>query len=517
MPKGSIELVNSRKEEILNAAEELYKSKNFKDITLNDIAQLTTFKRTSIYNYFETKEEIFLTLNKRQYEAWTADLDGIIQNNETLSKDDIAKNIALSLEKRKDKFVEILKSNIEDKKENIFYDEIFKNEDKIDEDIFYVFQRKEMITSNDLIEILKLHNHYIATQDNKISENLRELIILINKSIKMNSVDDAKIEEKHVQNTKIVNELENVKNIITDVTKKVEVEDSPELKNIEKEIAIVLRKRNYELQGVRYREIKNGKIVVDLKLNYSESLRQREKIVNIADTISKIIGTKVVFQKDKRSVKNDIYIQTYSTEDKFSIQVGISKITKDDSNFSGDSNLEVKLDDGKYLLAISDGMGTGIKARETSSTVLKVLKNFLMAGFDKEKTLELINSSLNLDLDEEMYASLDLAILDLYDGILYSIKNGASKTYIKNKKCIKILSSETMPLGIVNNISLVENVIKIVDGDIIVLVSDGVVDSKNLTKSDWIDDFLKNASTNNVQKLADLILAEAIDNMLRNC
>ncbi len=102
MPKGSIELVNSRKEEILNAAEELYKSKNFKDITLNDIAELTTFKRTSIYNYFETKEEIFLTLNKRQYEAWVCDLDSIIQNNNVLSKEDIAKNIAHSLEKRKD-------------------------------------------------------------------------------------------------------------------------------------------------------------------------------------------------------------------------------------------------------------------------------------------------------------------------------------------------------------------------------------------------------------------------------
>ncbi len=102
MPKGSIELINSRKEEILNAAEELYKSKNFKDITLNDIAQLTTFKRTSIYNYFETKEEIFLTLNKRQYEAWVNDLENIIQNNSVLSKDDIAKNIAHSLEKRKD-------------------------------------------------------------------------------------------------------------------------------------------------------------------------------------------------------------------------------------------------------------------------------------------------------------------------------------------------------------------------------------------------------------------------------
>ncbi len=102
MPKSSIELINSRKEEILNAAEELYQTKNFKDITLNDIAELTTFKRTSIYNYFETKEEIFLMLNKRQYEAWISDLENIIKNNKTLSKDELAKIIAHSLEKRKD-------------------------------------------------------------------------------------------------------------------------------------------------------------------------------------------------------------------------------------------------------------------------------------------------------------------------------------------------------------------------------------------------------------------------------
>ena len=102
MPKGSTELVNSRKEEILNAAEKLYKVKTFKSITLNDIAKLTTFKRTSIYNYFETKEEIFLTLNKRQYENWTNDLENIIQDNKTLLKEKIAENIAHSLEKRKD-------------------------------------------------------------------------------------------------------------------------------------------------------------------------------------------------------------------------------------------------------------------------------------------------------------------------------------------------------------------------------------------------------------------------------
>lgn len=102
MPKGSIELFILRKEEILNAAEKLYQTKNFKDITLNDIATFTTFKRTSIYNYFETKEEIFLMLNKRQYDAWVSDLENVIQSNNVLSKDEIAKNIAQSLEKRED-------------------------------------------------------------------------------------------------------------------------------------------------------------------------------------------------------------------------------------------------------------------------------------------------------------------------------------------------------------------------------------------------------------------------------
>lgn len=418
----------------------------------------------------------------------------------------------ITLEKNKDNFVEILKSNIQDFEDNIFYEEISNNKDKIDEDIFYVLQQKEIIVIADIIEILKIHNNFITMQTDRVTSDLKQLVNIINKSYKMNNIDKAKKEEKQVQSNKIANELENVKNMISDVAKKSEPEKNPEFKKIEKEIGIVLQKKNIAVQGVRYRKIKNGKIVIDLKIEYSENLRQREKIVNIADTISKIIGQKVVFQKDKKSSNNEIYIQTYSTEDKYAIQVGISKITKEDSNFSGDSNLELKLDDGKHLLAISDGRGSGKEARDTSSTVLKFLRNFLVAGFEKDKTLDLINSSLNLDLNEEMYASLDLAIFDLFEGNLYSIKNGASNTYIKNKKNINILKSEQMPLGIVNKISMEENVVKLTDGDIIVLASDGVVESKDITKTDWLEDYLKNASTNNVQKLADFILAEAIDN-----
>ena len=100
MPKGSPELTNARKEEIINACEKLYNSKSFKEISLKDIGNATSFTRTSIYNYFQTKEEIFLALLQREYELWIVDLNKIIEENATLSKDEFADKLARSLEKR---------------------------------------------------------------------------------------------------------------------------------------------------------------------------------------------------------------------------------------------------------------------------------------------------------------------------------------------------------------------------------------------------------------------------------
>ena len=100
MPKGSAELVASRKDEIVKAVEKLYQTMNFKDITLKEIADLTTFTRTSIYNYFQTKEEIFLTLHKIEYERWIEDLESVINLQNAMTKDEIEQNIAHTLEKR---------------------------------------------------------------------------------------------------------------------------------------------------------------------------------------------------------------------------------------------------------------------------------------------------------------------------------------------------------------------------------------------------------------------------------
>ena len=100
MPRGSEELTNSRKNEIISACAKLYETMSFKEITLKEIGEKTSFTRTSIYNYFQTKEEIFLALFQREYELWIRDLEILYQENERMSVNEFAGAVAHTLEKR---------------------------------------------------------------------------------------------------------------------------------------------------------------------------------------------------------------------------------------------------------------------------------------------------------------------------------------------------------------------------------------------------------------------------------
>ena len=100
MPKGSPERTAARKEEIISACEKLYQTMSFKDITLKEIGSETSFSRPTIYNYFQTKEEIFLALYEREYNRWNGELTDILENNDTLTKEQIAEKIASSIANR---------------------------------------------------------------------------------------------------------------------------------------------------------------------------------------------------------------------------------------------------------------------------------------------------------------------------------------------------------------------------------------------------------------------------------
>ena len=123
MPKVSEEFLLARREEIIDACAKLYETMNFKDITLKEIGKVTSFNRTSIYNYFDTKEEIFLALMQREYESWSAELEALVQNNACLTRDELAKALARSLEKR-ERLLKLLSMNHFDMEENSRYENL---------------------------------------------------------------------------------------------------------------------------------------------------------------------------------------------------------------------------------------------------------------------------------------------------------------------------------------------------------------------------------------------------------
>ena len=128
--------------------------------------------------------------------------------------------------------------------------------------------------------------------------------------------------------------------------------------------------------------------------------------------------------------------------------------------------------------------------------------------------MELINSSMYINSEEDTYATLDVAILDLHSGNMEFMKNGACPTFIKNKNEVKVVKSISLPAGILDKIDLVVYDKDLSDGDIIVMCTDGILESnaEYENKEVWIKNLLEQIETDNVQKIANIILQESKDN-----
>lgn len=416
-------------------------------------------------------------------------------------------------EDRYDKFEEIFLDNLDEAVDNIFYEDLTTTDTSIIQDIFKVAEENDIVLEENMVEIFKANNNYIVLQDENIKDDLREIIRIINRSYKMLQMEDIKKNEVKNAKRKITKAVKEVSNVIDKCVTDINSSNNTKFEAKEKELKTILTSKNIPVNAINIKQVKNGKYIVDINLDINDStLREKSKIANISDLISKTLGSKMTFQKDRKKTSEGEYVQTYSSEDKFIMQVGSSKISKETSKTSGDSNLQMRLDDGKYILAISDGMGSGELARENSRITIKKLKSLIEGGFEKETSINLINSTLSMKAEKDEYTTLDMCVLDLFEGNMSLIKNGACNTYIKNKKNISIIKSEEMPIGTGLEVKLTEKVIPVSDGDIILICSDGLLESKQELKKDWIEEFLKNCSTNNVQKISDMILAEAIDN-----
>ncbi len=407
-----------------------------------------------------------------------------------------------------EEFKDILLGNLEEIPDNIFCEDIFQEQNHIMDDIYMALQNKDILLENDLIEIFKNHNHYIIMQDAVIKSDLQEMIKMINRSYKMLQIEVTKRQEKNKTMKTMKKGLQDVSDAIRNSLKTNEKASKFNFTAKEKELLVLLKNKYPNTVSIQIGQARNEKYMVEIAFS-NDKVKDKQYIANISNILTKSLGSKIVFVRDE---KKENYVQTYMSEDKYVLQIGSSKVTKEKSTVSGDCNLQMKLKDGKYLLAISDGMGSGKNARQSSKLTIKMLEDMLMNGFDDDELINFINDSVNLNTASDMYATLDFAILDLFTGNIKIAKSGACNTYIKNRKSVRVVKSQTMPVGMVEKAELEVQTIEVADGDMIIMCSDGLVEVQNELKQDWIEEYIRNIGTTNVQKVADLIVAEAIDN-----
>ena len=418
-------------------------------------------------------------------------------------------------EKNKQTFIAELLNNIENMKENILYDSIENVEGKIVDEIFNKLLEKQFIKEKDLIKILAKNNNYVVgfgEDEEKLDRDIEKMTQAINSAYrigKMNFVWSARLKEEK-QNFE--SQLKGVSKAISNIAKNLDEENyAQELFDDKKEqIALILKQKEILLQEISITKKDGGRFNVELYIEQNERNDIKDIILNI---LNKVLEEKMCVIEEKSVKKENCTKYVFMSDDKYILDIGHSIAIKDNMPVSGDSILNTKLKDGKYLIAISDGMGSGPEARKSSQIVTSMLKRLLNSGFERNTSISLINSSL-LNVSDEVFATLDIAIIDLYKGTIEFIKNGACPTYIKNSKRTQVIKSRTLPTGVVKEVSADVFDKDIEENDLIVMVSDGILDSniEYKNKELWIKYLIEDINILNPQKVADIILNESIDN-----
>ncbi len=407
-------------------------------------------------------------------------------------------------------FMNELLDNLQGYENNMLYDDLKDVEGKIDDEIFKLLIDKQTIKREDLLKIFADCNSYIiGFEDRKISEfleeNIEQMVRVINMSYKISKASFV-WQKKMEENKKNMKEqLNGVSKAISNLAQNIEkdVTNEEEYGKEKVQILELLKQKGIGIQEISIK--RQERFLIEI---YIENM-QKTKIETIEKILTDVLREKIVLN-DEACLGNRL---NFLSDDKYVMAVGTADCTKNKSEISGDSVLNIRLKDGKYLLAISDGMGSGKNAKESSSNALKMLENLLLAGFQKEESLDLINTSL-INQNKEVFATLDIAIIDLYKGNIEFIKSGACPTYIKKGDKVQILKANSLPAGIVPNAGLQVYDRDVDSGEILLMCSDGVLDSnvEYKNKELWLRYVLEDIETTNTKKIADLVLNEAIDN-----
>ena len=235
-------------------------------------------------------------------------------------------------------------------------------------------------------------------------------------------------------------------------------------------------------------------------------LSGEKNLNNVEKIVSEVLGFKTAVT-EKTSTGANTVCYVLKKAPKYDAAFGASGKNKDGSNESGDTHSLIRIDGSKFMIALSDGMGSGAKARQVSSAAISLLENFYKAGLSSETILSTINKLLTINL-EESFAAIDICVVDLSRGAADFIKIGAPYGFIKSGDNIKIIENGCLPLGILDELKPTIRSAELSAGDLIILTTDGVISS--FPSSVDAAEFIRFLSPLNPQSLTDDLIKKSL-------
>lgn len=230
-------------------------------------------------------------------------------------------------------------------------------------------------------------------------------------------------------------------------------------------------------------------------------------IMTIQKVISKTLGINVTLSEQSSITEEKCYLSFRKSND-YDAVFGIASAKKDGSNVSGDTHSVTRVGYDKFLLALSDGMGSGKDAENVSSVSLSLIESFYKAGLNGDLILNTVNRLLAVNT-EDSFTALDVSVIDLKNCSADFIKYGSPYGFILSDNGIKIVEGSSLPLGIIDELKPSVASASLCDGDVILLITDGISDAFGSTGE--IIDFLRTLTAKNPQTLADEVLNKAVE------
>ncbi|CAH0169468.1 Stage II sporulation protein E [Peribacillus frigoritolerans] len=257
--------------------------------------------------------------------------------------------------------------------------------------------------------------------------------------------------------------------------------------------------------------LEQGNVDIEMSVPYCQGRGECEKL--IAPMLSDILGETIVVHSEECATYPSGQCEViFRSAKKFTVETGVAHAAKGGGLVSGDSFTTMEIGCGKFAIAISDGMGNGERAHFESTETLKLLQKFLQSGIEEKIAIKSVNSVLSLRTTDEIFSTLDLAMIDLQDAKAKFLKICSIPSFIKRGDRIIKIESSNLPMGIIQDfdVDVVSEELKA--GDILIMMSDGVFDGPSHVENIefWLKRKIKEMETDDPQEISDLILEEVI-------